>query len=956
MKATHLSEDSVARFVQGSLGAEERARVEQHLETCAVCLRLVGLAARLGDAANIESARYAVERRLGSGAMGTVFLAHDRALNRKVAIKRVKGVATAERRERLRAEAQTMAQLSHPNVASVFDVGEDEQGLFVAMQWVDGGTARDWLSQTPRSWREIVKMFIEAGNGLAAAHAANIVHRDFKPSNVLVASNGEVRVTDFGLASFSLSPSVTPALVEPLNAYGTWLTQSGALIGTPAYMAPEQHRGEAASVQSDQFSFCVALTEALTGQRPFSGQTLKALRESIDSGPRFAGAFSKLPSPLQRALRRGMAADPLQRFASMSELVQTLRQTLALQPLRTRVATQVGLALLLVAIGVVGTRLWSRRCVPETEALRHVWNDASRTAVQQAFARTQRPFVAQSFSAVDDAFKRFINSWKAERESACIATRERNEYSEAMMDRRYACLDQRVVDAESFVRLLRDADEAVVLRAAVAASTVLRLDACEDVPQLAAVTPRAASAWEQQLASVKALVLLEKRKEALEGVRKIVAGARAAGDKITLAEALRLEGRLNPDSDAGVKTLEEAVATAKDVNADDLRAAALLEIAWVKTHQGKRSEAEAALRQALALFERIPQSFELKMRRLSVQAADALVNGQFATGVDFTQQQLTLVESVRQPSPEKVAAALVNLASALARAGRFDESQAAFLRGLKIFEQQLGPSHPHVASTLMYLGELELHLGLLDDSVQHSERALAIYEAACEPTDSRLAFPLTTLGTVKAVQARPIEEVQPYFERSRRQLEVSFGKTHPQIAVNLMLWGGYLGAMGQLPQARAAFDEACALREAHQAWAGDCEAQYGVMLAQTGDSQAALTQLEKAKQKTGVEGNAAFTSGDEALMEWARLKSAMKDAGEAFQVGEQAYARLKARGDATGLDQTRFSLAYAALLASRGSKADAQRAAEQSLTMLESHGFVLDAKRARALLERLKQR
>ncbi|MBL8743732.1 MAG: serine/threonine protein kinase, partial [Myxococcales bacterium] len=242
--------------------------------------------------------RYRVIGRLGEGGMGAVLAAHDPELDRTVALKILHESAGDERgelRDRLAREARAMAKLAHPNVVAVYDVGADPASgqLFVTMELVDGTTLRDWL-RTPRSSRAILDVFMAAGTGLAAAHAAGLVHRDFKPENVLVGRDGRVRVGDFGLARPPRGAAASDAPLSPT------LTRTGAIIGTPAYMAPEQFLGEAADARSDQFAFAVALFEALRGERPFAGASLRELSEnvvagrlspSVASGPRWHRRF-----------------------------------------------------------------------------------------------------------------------------------------------------------------------------------------------------------------------------------------------------------------------------------------------------------------------------------------------------------------------------------------------------------------------------------------------------------------------------------------------------------------------------------------------------------------------------------------------------------------------------------------------------------------------------------------
>jgi len=272
--------------------------------------------------------RYFVLGTLGAGGMGVVYAAYDPDLDRKVALKVLRTTAAdAEARARLQREARAMARVSDRHVVAVFDVGSHRGEVFIAMELVKGRTLRAWLAERPRARGEIVRMFVQAGRGLAAAHAAEIVHRDFKPENVLVDANDRALVTDFGLArpQKSVLDSDTATIAAQRPASSDALTEHGAVVGTPAYMAPEQIMGSAAEERSDQFSFCVALWEALYGERPFQADNLIDLAARLKAGdlrePQRGADVSKV---LHRALRRGLAREPAQRWPSMETLLVEL--------------------------------------------------------------------------------------------------------------------------------------------------------------------------------------------------------------------------------------------------------------------------------------------------------------------------------------------------------------------------------------------------------------------------------------------------------------------------------------------------------------------------------------------------------------------------------------------------------------------------------------------------------
>jgi len=299
--------------------------------------------------------RYVVSGELGLGGMGVVLDARDPDLNRRVAIKMLR--ATTKRsgptaRDRLLREAQALARVSHPNVVAVYDVGTAESGeVYIAMEFVEGETLTAWLAKWERTWRESLDIFLQAGRGLAAAHAVGLLHRDFKPDNVLVGSDARVRVTDFGLARSLITTTTEDARKTPapaLAALRVTLTATGTVLGTPRYMPPEQVRGRDTDARSDQFSFCVAMYEALYGRHPLPGDTAI---DMVEQGARAEPApDNAVPSSIGKALARGLEADPQRRWPSMQALLHELTPP----PVRTRERWLVyGLGAMLV-VGAAG--------------------------------------------------------------------------------------------------------------------------------------------------------------------------------------------------------------------------------------------------------------------------------------------------------------------------------------------------------------------------------------------------------------------------------------------------------------------------------------------------------------------------------------------------------------------------------------------------------------------------
>ena len=349
----HLDDNAASEFVSGTLPPSAVGKVEGHLAGCRECRALVAaLAADPGDDSNAATfrherpsasqvgelprktlaigdrvGRYLVLSAIGAGGMGVVFAAYDPQLDRKIALKLLRSglaVSSKDARTRLRREAQAIAQLSHPNVVSVYDVGTTDDGdLYIAMEFVEGDTLTSWLRKYPRTWREIIEVFLQAARGLWSAHGVGLLHRDFKPDNVLVGSDSRVRVTDFGLARSVLAPDEAAQARPEMTALNIALTATGTVLGTPRYMPPEQMTGPDLDARSDQFSFCVALYEALYGMHPLRDGTSVSMLEHGDRALA-PPEGQKIPVAIGRAVLRGLERDRTRRFPSMGALIDEL--------------------------------------------------------------------------------------------------------------------------------------------------------------------------------------------------------------------------------------------------------------------------------------------------------------------------------------------------------------------------------------------------------------------------------------------------------------------------------------------------------------------------------------------------------------------------------------------------------------------------------------------------------
>ncbi|MBS1148537.1 MAG: protein kinase [Myxococcaceae bacterium] len=269
--------------------------------------------------------RFLVIEKVGEGGMGAVYAAHDPMLNRKVALKLLRReLSHASYGARMMREAQALAKLSHPNVVNVHDVGMSDGRMFLAMEHIEGAALSEVL-RDPQPWTKVLALFLEAGRGLAAAHNAGLIHRDFKPQNAMVGRDGRVRVLDFGLARDASEDARPEAEAAGAVDLASPLTRTGALMGTPLYMAPEQFEAAACDARTDQFSFCVSLWEGLYGERPFAGLTLEELKRAVLTRTlRPIPRGRKVPAKVHQALVRGLSPARADRFPSMEALLQVL--------------------------------------------------------------------------------------------------------------------------------------------------------------------------------------------------------------------------------------------------------------------------------------------------------------------------------------------------------------------------------------------------------------------------------------------------------------------------------------------------------------------------------------------------------------------------------------------------------------------------------------------------------
>ncbi|MCY1057633.1 protein kinase [Nannocystis sp. SCPEA4] len=652
--------------------------------------------------------RFTVLRQLGAGGMGVVYAAYDDQLDRKVALKLLHAhrSGAADQRRLLR-EAQALARLAHPNVVGIHEVGVFDGQVFLAMEFVHGQTAHAWRTARPRRWRDVLDVYLQAGRGLAAAHAVGLVHGDFKPENIIVGVDGRVRVLDFGLARAS-DPAIgeTCRDGQPRDEPSALAVTAG-LAGTPAYMAPEQLDGARPDPRSDQFSFCVALFEALHGQRPYQGASLDELAHAVRSG-RIAVPAGDVPVPgwLRRVVLRGLARDPAARWPTMPALLTALDRQ------RTRwLAAALASLTAALALGLLFPAPQRPPCTGAADELAGVWDLERRQALAAAFARIGAPFAAAAWSRTERLLDAHFAAWTAMARDSCEATHVRGTQSSQLLDLRAACLHRRRDEVRALTDLFAAADAQVVARAVQAVGLLAPIDACADQTALSAAVPppddlvlRArVERARARLAPLGALLRTGKYEEGRAGAQILVDEATALGHLPLTAEALLLSGELHAalgDLNTAERLLADAARAGAGARDDALIARAwTLLVAVVAVDQARPADGRAWARAADVAVMRAGDDPRLRAALLVHEGALARERGDHDDALARLQRALALQERVLAPDDPALADTLDHLGLAFAAAGEYEDAIASHRRALALRERALGPDHPDLAIT-----------------------------------------------------------------------------------------------------------------------------------------------------------------------------------------------------------------------------------------------------------------
>jgi len=691
-------------------------------ETLPGCAEPAAIPTRIG--------RLQIQERLGAGGMGVVCAAHDEALERRVAVKLIRNTYASRRRaeeerRRLLREARAMARLSHPNVVEVYDAGTIDTHVYLSMELVVGQTLKQWLSAETRSWTEILAVFAQAGRGIAAAHGVGLVHRDFKPSNVLVARGGRVRVTDFGLArSARLGPthvrtsSVPVGVEEWARDERTTLTGSDFAVGTPAYMPPEQHsRDSEPDVRADQFAFCAALYEALYGVRPFEGENAVALyiaKRDEDVVPPRVDA-PRIPRRIHRAVMRGLSADPQRRWSSMAELLDNLR---SVAPRRRR-RLAFGLCGALVALASVG-------------GIDHALASVEHAGPSGARAR-------DASSSVERPVPVLLRDRMVEAEvlyDAANYPRAAVLAQEALAEARSEALPRWEARASLVLGGIRMA-QGDVERARTRLTDALHIAEAQGDDRLAA---RAASQLGLLLGT-----WLGRPVDGLRWVRHAeVSLDRIAPDDLLRARVLYARGqvlRRTAEVDAAIDALEEALRLCSGVSELVPVFAISIQVALgnALAHRGEHDRAIGLLRRSLDDARARQGSRHPQVGQVAFDLSVALQHrGEWDEVESLRRQALEVLENSLGPEHPMVARALRGIGDAMLDTGRRGEGEPYYRRALEITQRGLGEQesdHPMVIQLTERLAQSLAHRGEVDEAVVLLHRAAAMARRIGAPSD-----------------------------------------------------------------------------------------------------------------------------------------------------------------------------------------------------------------------------
>lgn len=758
--------------------------------------------------------RYCILHAVGRGGMGVVYAAYDPQLERRVAVKILHSARERSPgfRTRLLREARAMARLSHPNVVTVHEAAVDDGRVYISMEFVSGKTVNAWLRAQKRTWRETIEVFRQAALGLAAAHAAGLVHRDVKPENIMLGDDGRARLTDFGIAreAPSSTGSGTPGHPSDVNVRASEHRTRG-ILGTPAYMSPEQLRGEEVDAASDQFSLCVTLFEALYGDRPFVGRTPRQLQDAIANGSVAPpSADAGVPRWLHQLVMRGLSAHPAERWPSLDAFVRRIEGGRS----GIRPAWRVAAVVIPVSIigGIaIGGGFGGDPCEGRGGAA-PFWSDADRKAVADGLKSTAKAFAESTAVTVAEMIDAYASAWAEQNLDACEA-HAAGKQSDTLFDRRQACLRARGRAVESLVDVLAVADLATAQRAVHAADSLPRLEDCaayrlsDDGRWTLPDDPgkrREHEAVIDKLTNARTLYRSGHYEPGRATAEAAVAQAKALGSDALLSEALlvRHEHELRLDD------LEQARASAQDAWRVALRsgstAAAARAGSALISVVGYRLREEAPAEQRVGDVESLlarlkttnPEvASELEAAFLQARGLVAWRFQRREEAVEILGRALELVRSDPHSTPLQIANYLNSLGMAHLENSDYERALEDFEEALRLKVEVLGENHPDVGNLHNNIGLQLKQLQRYDESRTHLELALELSTAAFGPDHSSVHMAELNLGTLHDKLGNH-EMAVAFWERSMGTIVALEGEP-PILANRTIRYARVLGMIGR---------------------------------------------------------------------------------------------------------------------------------------------------------------
>lgn len=734
--------------------------------------------------------------------MGTVYAATDPDLDRNIAIKVLHDRPGRKvRAQALLHEAQAMAQFSDPNVVTVHDVGTHEGRVFVAMDWVRGPTLRSWMKGRP--WDAVLRAFLQAGRGLAAVHAAGLVHRDFKPANVMLHPGGRVVVMDFGLARPTQESSGQVSSNRLPSAHNTQddeVSRAGSVQGTPAYMAPEQHLAFDVDARADQFSYCVSVFEGLFGKRPFRARTVTELVMRISTGDFADVERGGVPPRIRRALTRGLAELPEDRWPTMENLLDRL------QPAgrSTWMIWGAGVAALsTVAFAAVPP---ADPCETRGDAVRDLWSKGRRDTLLTALQASPKPFAEETAVRVDDTIETYVDRLANAHDQACQMSIE-----PGLLDRRTACLRQRSGMLRATIDALTASAGDGLQRAVQVLSHLPEVDTCLDPEALARATALPADETRrieiERARDAISEALAMKEAGDIEGAhiraKAALVLARDTGFSPVEVEALNawssaLEAR--GDYAAAAETSEAAFHLAHSSHHDVEALRAAVQLVYVVGYRLQQPEvAKGWLRHAEALVARIDNR-GLEARLINNEATLAYSAGDYDSAAHGFERTAEFRESLQGAEHPDVAAAHSNLGLALTRLDRLDEALVHHARARTSWEASLGPSHPMVAISVHNRALVFEQMKRLGEAAAEYERAIELRIRSQGAEHPSVALSMNNLGHVRMDQGRPLDALELH-QSALALWHEAYGPEHRRVAEAL---GGIAEALSK----QSRFEEA----------------------------------------------------------------------------------------------------------------------------------------------------